>query len=60
MNIKLSKVLYEWQLSYTKVVFSFVHKPFCGFFFFGMYECGVFPACENWWFTRHLSGVNRI
>lgn len=26
-----SKSWYEWQLSYTKAVFSFVLKPFCGF-----------------------------
>lgn len=33
MTVKtgLSKLIYEWQLSYTKAVFSFVQKAFCGF-----------------------------
>lgn len=59
LNVNLSKEPYESQLSYNEVLLlSFVHKLFAGFFSFGVFKCGVFPACENRWFTRHLSRVN--
>lgn len=32
--------LYEWQLSYAKVLFSFMHKLVCGFFLWYVWVWG--------------------